>query len=159
LPRFPPGIAFAAVLATASAAAADEPRGRTGTGVSFHAAAATPETLDLRPGFTKIVRAARAAHTIALGNPSVAEATVATPYAIAVTGKSIGTTNMVLLDEAGTEISETTIQVAEEAVAQPNSGDERREIRVLTFGSGSGDHRSRTYLCGTGCRIVPADRP
>ena len=160
MPRFRPAVALAAALMIASTAvAADEPAARTGSTVTYNSLASAPESLDLRPGFTKIVRTARAAHTIAVGNPSVAQATVATPNAVAVTGKSIGTTNMVLLDEAGSEISETTIHVVEGVVAQSASGDERREVRVLTFGDGSRDHRSRTYLCGAGCSALPAERP
>ena len=112
MPRFRPMITLVAALVIATTAlAADETTAQTGTTVTYDPLTAAPESLDLRPGFTKIVRAARAAHTIAIGNPSVAQATVATPNAVAVTGKSIGTTNMLLLDEAGSEISETTIHV------------------------------------------------
>ncbi len=59
----------------------------------------------------RIVKLARAADTIVIGNPAIADASVQDPMTIVLTGKGFGTTNIVVLDEAGEPIVDERIVV------------------------------------------------
>lgn len=107
-------------------------------------AARAAETIVLTAGFTQMLRPERAVRTIAIGNPQVADATVGDGRTIILTGKAVGTTNLILLDEAGEEISNATVRV---------TAGRGREIRVR-----DSDH-SRIYLCAPGCELVGASAP
>ena len=49
----------------------------------------------------KIVKLSRAADTIIIGNPEIADASVQDASTVVLTGKGFGVTNLVILDEAG----------------------------------------------------------
>ena len=49
----------------------------------------------------KIVKLSRAADTIVIGNPGIADASVQDASTVVLTGKGFGVTNLVILDEAG----------------------------------------------------------
>lgn len=102
------------------------------------------ETIVLTAGFTQMLRPERAVRTIAIGNPQIADATVGDGRTIILTGKAVGTTNLILLDEAGEEISNATIRV---------TAGRGREIRVRD------SDQSRIYLCAPGCELVGASAP
>lgn len=59
----------------------------------------------------KIMRLDGPAKTIILGNPAIADATVFDNTTLVITGKSYGTTNLLVLDEDGTEITNSAITV------------------------------------------------
>lgn len=59
----------------------------------------------------KILRLEGEASTVILGNPAIADATVFNKSMLVITGKSYGSTNLVILDEEGQEISVNTISV------------------------------------------------
>lgn len=59
----------------------------------------------------KIVKLARDADTIVIGNPEIADASVQDPKTIVLTGKGFGTTNIVVLDNAGEPIVDERIVV------------------------------------------------
>lgn len=60
----------------------------------------------------KIVKLSRAADTIVIGNPEIADASVQDASTIVLTGKGFGVTNLVVLDEAGAPIIDEQIIVA-----------------------------------------------
>ena len=53
----------------------------------------------------KIVKLSRAADTIVIGNPEIADASVQDASTVVLTGKGFGVTNLVVLDEDGTRSS------------------------------------------------------
>ena len=59
----------------------------------------------------KIVKLARAADTIVIGNPAIADAAVQDANTIVLTGKGFGTTNIVVLDTTGEPIVDERIVV------------------------------------------------
>ena len=59
----------------------------------------------------KVVKLARAADTIIIGNPDIADASVQDASTVVLTGKGFGVTNMVILDETGTPIIDEQITV------------------------------------------------
>ena len=59
----------------------------------------------------KILRLTEPAGTIVLGNPAIADATMSDDRTLVLTGKSFGSTNLVILDGAGRQIADETILV------------------------------------------------
>lgn len=63
----------------------------------------------------KIVKLARAADTIVVGNPKIADAAVQDATTIVLTGNGFGVTNLVVLDTDGNPIVDEQITVVREA--------------------------------------------
>lgn len=59
----------------------------------------------------KVVRIPRAADTVVIGNPGIADATLQDATTIVITGRAAGETNIIVLDEAGDPIVDETIVV------------------------------------------------
>jgi Flp pilus assembly secretin CpaC len=60
----------------------------------------------------KIVKLARPADTIVIGNPEIADASVQDATTIVLTGKGFGVTNLVVMDDTGTPIVDEQIFVS-----------------------------------------------
>lgn len=60
----------------------------------------------------KIVKLARPADTIIVGNPAIADASVQDAKTIVLTGKGFGTTNLVVLDTSGSPIIDEQVTVS-----------------------------------------------
>lgn len=60
----------------------------------------------------KIVKLSRAADTVVIGNPNIADAAIKDAKTIVITGKGFGTTNFVVLDANGTPIVDEQILVS-----------------------------------------------
>ncbi len=65
----------------------------------------------------KIVRLSRAADTIVVGNPAIADAAVQDATTIVLTGKGFGVTNLVVLDRDGSPIIDEQVTVARDEAA------------------------------------------
>ncbi|MEM0898854.1 MAG: pilus assembly protein N-terminal domain-containing protein [Pseudomonadota bacterium] len=59
----------------------------------------------------RVLKLGRPAGTVIIGNPEIADATVRDPQTIVLTGRAFGTTNMVILDQAGTPIIDENVSV------------------------------------------------
>lgn len=59
----------------------------------------------------KIVKLARAADTIVVGNPAIADASVQDASTLVLTGKGFGVTNLVVLDQDGAPIVDEQVTV------------------------------------------------
>jgi Flp pilus assembly secretin CpaC len=73
-----------------------------------------PPVMELKPGLTKIITPCSPTHSVTIGNPKIAGVNTMNLGTIAVFGKSVGTTDLFLFDDAGQQISTTTIQVGTE---------------------------------------------
>lgn len=60
----------------------------------------------------KIVKLTRAADTVVVGNPAIADASVQDAKTIVLTGKGFGVTNLVVLDQSGSPIVDQQIYVS-----------------------------------------------
>lgn len=60
----------------------------------------------------KVMRIARPADVVIIGNPAIADATIQDSQTLIITGRSFGTTNLIILDVAGQPIAEETIVVS-----------------------------------------------
>ena len=114
---------------------------------SYGYAATAAEILEITPGLTKLIKPDRTVQSVLTGNPNVADASIINLNSIAITGKAVGVTNVILFDAQGKVISNTRVQVV--------SGDNFREGRVVSEGNEvqvlSLGGPTRTYLCGSGC--------
>ncbi len=60
----------------------------------------------------KILKLSRAADTIIIGNPEIADASVQDASTVVLTGRGFGVTNLVILDEAGAPIIDEQVIVS-----------------------------------------------
>ena len=105
--------------------------------------------LDVTVGHSHIIRTTTPVGTIALGDPEIADATAAAGGTIIVTGKAVGITNMIGLDEKGEEIFSYRVQVV--PVDRPASF----SIRLVRGGHPNEEFE---YSCGPGPLCRPSRR-
>ncbi len=98
----------AAVLASAPAALATED-------------AFKPNALKIVVDRAKVVRIAKEADTVIVGNPAIVDATVQDARTLVLTGRSFGVTNLIVLDNNGDPIVDETVVV---------SGHETNTVRI-----------------------------
>src|SRR5439155_23047463 len=73
--------------------------------------AQTGESVQLTPGFTKLIKFDRPIATVVIGNPEVADARAQTDRSIALVGKAVGITNLIALDNVGVEVFNALVVV------------------------------------------------
>ena len=82
-------------------------------GAGLYSAAAFADTgIGVTMNEAKIVKLARPADTIIIGNPAIADASVQDSRTIVLTGKGFGTTNLVVLDTSGSPIIDEQVTVS-----------------------------------------------
>ena len=77
-------------------------------------AAATPaaaETIQVVVDRATVLRIARPADVIIIGNPAIADATIQDSQTLIITGRSFGTTNLIVLDAAGATVTDQVVTV------------------------------------------------
>lgn len=80
--------------------------------LALAAGAAHAETgIDVMMNQAKIIKLARPADTVVVGNPNIADATVKDSSTLVLTGKGFGVTNLVILDEEGLPIVDEQVKV------------------------------------------------
>lgn len=77
----------------------------------FAAHAAAEAGIQVQMNEAKIIRLSRAADTIIVGNPAIADAAVQDASTIVLTGKGFGVTNIVALDNQGNPIVDEQVVV------------------------------------------------
>ena len=105
------------------------------------------ETIEVKVGYSNLVRADRVPETVIIGNNAIADATIATRNSIAVTGHALGSTNLILLDESGDEIMSTTVRVV------PVDPRPQFAVQMISGGSSGG---TSVYLCGPAPGCAPS---
>lgn len=91
--------------------------------------------------FAKLLSFEQPARTIIIGNPAVVDGTLNDEYTLVLTGKSVGTTNVIVLDGAGREMINTTVSVV------GNS----RQLTTVHQGV-----TQQVYSCDGSCRLLSA---
>jgi Flp pilus assembly secretin CpaC len=103
------------------------------------ALAATGEPIDVTIDFAKVMKLNKPAHTIVVGNPGIADASVGDEQTLVLTGKTAGTTNLIVLDATGAEIVNSTIRVSSDI----------RQLTTVFYGA----HR-QSFSCAPVCESV-----
>ncbi len=82
-----------------------------GLALSSMAAQSSENGIEVVLNQAKILKLARPADTIVVGNPDIADASVQNSSTIVLTGKGFGVTNLVILDEEGSPIIDEQVFV------------------------------------------------
>ena len=85
--------------------------------LGFAAPAAADAGIQVEMNQAKIVKRARPADTIVVGNPAIADAAVQDASTIILTGKGFGVTNLVILDGDGNPIVDAQVTVVRQAAS------------------------------------------
>lgn len=80
--------------------------------LAFAPSAFAEDQVDVKIDFAKIVKLERPASTIIIGNPGIADASVQDDKTLVLTGRSAGSTNMIIIDDLGEEIANVTVSVS-----------------------------------------------
>lgn len=102
-------------------------------------AAPAAEAIDVVIDFAKILKLNRPAGTIVIGNPGIADASMGDENTVVLTGKSAGTTNLIILDEADKEIVNAVVRVSSDL----------RQLTTIFYGS-----KRQTFSCAPHCEQV-----
>jgi hypothetical protein len=70
------------------------------------------EPIELSPGIVKLLRFDRPVGTVAVGDPSVADTFAPNDRSILLTGKTIGSTNLIVLDDSGRDLLSAAVIVS-----------------------------------------------
>jgi Flp pilus assembly secretin CpaC len=102
-------------------------------------AVAADEPVDVTIDFAKVMKLDDPAHTIIIGNPGIADASVDDEKTLILTGKTAGTTNLIVLDEEGTELVNTVVRVSSDI----------RQLTTVFYGA-----NRQTFSCAPVCEQV-----
>jgi Flp pilus assembly secretin CpaC len=82
------------------------------------AAAHASEPISIYIDRAKVMRISRPAATVIIGNPAIADATIQDNQMLIITGRSYGTTNLIVLDGGGQPIADEvlTVQAADDSL-------------------------------------------
>lgn len=96
-------------------------------------AAQAGESLTIEVDRAQIVRLNEPAGSIIIGNPLIADAAIYDNKMLVVTGKSFGSTNLIILDKDGKEVLTQTLEVrpAEQAVLTMQKGPARQSYSCM----------------------------
>jgi Flp pilus assembly secretin CpaC len=97
------------------------------------------EPIDVTIDFAKLVKLTEPANTIIIGNPGVADATVGDDQTLVLTGKTAGTTNLIVLDDSGEEVMNAVIRVSSDI----------RQLTTVFYGASR-----QTFSCAPVCEQV-----
>ena len=86
---------------------------------------------------SKVVRIPRPADTVVIGNPDIADVVLQDATTLVITGRELGETNLIILDEEGDPIVDETIVVGQATVAT-----------VTVFRAAD---KSESYRCSPDC--------
>ncbi len=98
-------------------------------------------TITITLDFARVLTFNRSARTIIIGNPGIIDGTLSDDRTIVLTGKAVGTTNMIILGEGGDEIANLAVNVA------------GNKSQLTTVHQGSEQH---VFSCVGPCRPVVA---
>jgi Flp pilus assembly secretin CpaC len=106
---------------------------------SMGQAALATELLDVTIDFARVLTLPRPAETIVVGNPGIADATVEDETTLVLTGKAAGSTNLIVLDAEGKEISNSVVRVSSNT----------QQLTTVFYGG-----ERQTYSCAPTCEQV-----
>ena len=101
--------------------------------------AALASNVELTIDFATILKLDRPAATLIIGNPGIADATVQDEKTVILTGKTAGSTNLIVLDEDGEEVANMTVRVSSDI----------RQLTTVFYGS-----KRQTFSCAPTCEQV-----
>lgn len=70
--------------------------------------------VSVKVNMARILRINAPASTVIIGNPAIADVTIQDPQTLVLTGKAYGTTNLIVLDNRGSPIADTMVEVIQD---------------------------------------------
>ena len=110
--------------------------------------ASAGEPIEVSLGLSQIVGPVAQMSTVIIGDDGVADVTIGGGGTIILTGRSIGTTNLIILDEAGRELLESALSVV--------SQDRRPTTNIQVV---KGFSKPQGYVCAAGAACVAVKGP
>jgi len=107
-------------------------------------ASAASEPIDVTIDFAKIVKLPGPAHTIIVGNPGIADALVDDEQTLVLTGKTAGTTNLIVLDAEGAEVVNSVVRVSSDV----------QQLTTIFYGGSENGVWRQTFSCAPVCEQV-----
>ncbi len=95
--------------------------------------------IDVTIDFAKVMRLDAPAHTIIIGNPGIADASIDDEKTLVLTGKTAGTTNLIVLDASGHEVLNSVVRVSSDI----------RALTTVFYGA-----NRQTFSCAPVCEQV-----
>jgi Flp pilus assembly secretin CpaC len=102
-------------------------------------AALASDPIDINIDFAKVMKLDEPAGTIIIGNPGVADASVGDEKTLVLTGKTAGTTNLIVLDEEGVEMLNSVIRVSSDV----------RQVTTVFYGV-----QRQSFSCAPVCEQI-----
>jgi hypothetical protein len=95
---------------------------------SFAHAESAP--VSVKVNMARILRINAPASTVIIGNPAIADVTIQDPQTLVLTGKAYGQTNLIVLDNRGSPIADTMIEVVQDqaSIVTVYMGDKRTTL-------------------------------
>jgi len=112
------------------------------------AGASADEPIEVSLGLSKVIGPVAEMSTVIIGNDGVADVTIGGGGTIILTGRSIGTTNMIILDETGGELLDSALHVV--------SQDRRPTTNIQVVKGVSG---TQGYVCAAAAACIPVKSP
>ena len=78
---------------------------------AFAAAASAAEPISVIVDRAKVLHISQPADVVIIGNPAIADATIQDSQTLIITGRSFGTTNLIVLDKQGQSIADNLVTV------------------------------------------------
>ena len=123
--------------------------GRFGRGLVFAAIACgsasiggavwASDPIDVKIDFAKVMKLSQPAHTIFVGNPGIADASVGDEQTLVLTGKTAGMTNLIVLNAEGAEVLNSIVRVTSDS----------QQLTTVFFGK-----ERQTFSCAPVCEQV-----
>ena len=79
--------------------------------VAFAASATATEPISVIVDRAKVLHISQPADVVIIGNPAIADATIQDSQTLIITGRSFGTTNLIILDKQGQSIADNIVTV------------------------------------------------
>lgn len=97
---------------------------------SLVAAASAAEPIAVTVDRAKVLHISQPADVVIIGNPAIADATIQNSQTLIITGRSFGTTNLIVLDKQGRSIADNlvTVQPADDQVVTVYRRDSRETL-------------------------------
>lgn len=102
------------------------------------------DDISVKLGNSRVIGPVAQMATVIIGNDGIAAATLGGGGTIILTGKMLGTTNLIVLDEQGQELLSSDLNVV------PLNNGPTTTVRISR-----GVSKSRTYVCGAGAGCTP----
>jgi Flp pilus assembly secretin CpaC len=106
---------------------------------SASGALAASDPIEVTIDFAKVMKIEKPAHTIIIGNPGIADASIDDETTLILTGKTAGTTNLIVLDERGDEVMNAVVRVSSDI----------RQLTTVFYGKSR-----QTFSCAPVCEQV-----